>query len=152
MFTQVSKEDEGKLVDSNCHKLTASFVRERHKSDSRVPICLFYEVQVEMNGLAAYVVLMVCTGRNLMSEEEDMRYLQESMIWCVSCIFYCALSDSSFLPPPPPSPSSLPLPPLVERLEAAREREGMVPVLLSKICCKLFSEPIVRLALFLVCT
>ena len=44
VFTQVSKEDEGKLVDSKCHKLTASFVRERHKSDSRVPICLFYEV------------------------------------------------------------------------------------------------------------
>ena len=85
-----------------------------------------------------------------MSEEEDMRYLQESMIWCVSCILYCALSDSSLLPPPPS-----PLPPLVERLEAAREREGMVPVLLSKICCKLFSEPIVRLAQlsqFLVCT
>ena len=44
LSSQVSKEDEGKQVDSRCHRLTASFIRHRHKSDSSVPICLFYEV------------------------------------------------------------------------------------------------------------
>lgn len=41
---QVSKEDEGKLVDSRCNKLTASHIRRKHKSDASIPICLFYEV------------------------------------------------------------------------------------------------------------
>ncbi|CAI8012743.1 General transcription and DNA repair factor IIH helicase subunit XPD [Geodia barretti] len=40
---EVSREEEGKLVDSQCHKLTASFVRERRSEDSSVPVCLFYE-------------------------------------------------------------------------------------------------------------
>ena len=41
---QVSREEEGRAVDSECHKLTASFVRERHSRDSSVPVCPFYEV------------------------------------------------------------------------------------------------------------
>lgn len=40
---QVSKED--KLVDSKCHKLTASFQRKKHQRDARVPVCSFYEVR-----------------------------------------------------------------------------------------------------------
>ena len=43
---QVSKEEEGKLVDSKCHKLTASFVRRFHQRDKNVPVCLYYEVNV----------------------------------------------------------------------------------------------------------
>ena len=43
---QVSREEEGKLVDSKCHQLTASFVRDRHSQDSSVPVCMFYEVSV----------------------------------------------------------------------------------------------------------
>lgn len=41
---QVSKEDEGKFVDSKCHKLTASFVRRSHQRDKNVPVCLYFEV------------------------------------------------------------------------------------------------------------
>jgi len=41
----VSKEEEGKRVDSKCHKLTASFQRERHRKDNRVPLCSYYEVK-----------------------------------------------------------------------------------------------------------
>ncbi|CAL1526767.1 unnamed protein product [Lymnaea stagnalis] len=40
---EVSKERDGKLVDGRCHQLTASFVRNRHKSNRDVPICDFYE-------------------------------------------------------------------------------------------------------------
>ena len=42
--TQVSKGEDGKAVDSGCHKLTASFVRKAHLKDKRTPVCLFYEV------------------------------------------------------------------------------------------------------------
>ncbi|XP_018324460.1 general transcription and DNA repair factor IIH helicase subunit XPD isoform X1 [Agrilus planipennis] len=40
---QVSKEREGKIVDSKCHALTASYVRERHNYDETTPICQYYE-------------------------------------------------------------------------------------------------------------
>lgn len=39
----VSKEREGKAVDSKCFQLTAGFVREQHQVDDTVPICQFYE-------------------------------------------------------------------------------------------------------------
>lgn len=41
IHSEVSKED--KLVDSKCHKLTASFQRKKHQRDARVPVCSFYE-------------------------------------------------------------------------------------------------------------
>lgn len=40
---EVSREREGKIVDSRCHALTASYVRERHHYDDTVPICSYYE-------------------------------------------------------------------------------------------------------------
>ncbi|KAH9499606.1 General transcription and DNA repair factor IIH helicase subunit XPD [Bulinus truncatus] len=40
---EVSKERDGKLVDGKCHQLTASFVRNRHKTNPQVPVCDFYE-------------------------------------------------------------------------------------------------------------
>ncbi|CAB0037139.1 unnamed protein product [Trichogramma brassicae] len=40
---EVSKEREGKIVDSRCHALTASYVRDRHNYDDSVPVCSFYE-------------------------------------------------------------------------------------------------------------
>ncbi|XP_012941013.1 general transcription and DNA repair factor IIH helicase subunit XPD [Aplysia californica] len=40
---EVSQERDGKVVDGRCHQLTASFVRNRHKTNSNVPICDFYE-------------------------------------------------------------------------------------------------------------
>lgn len=43
-MAQVIKEREGKAVDAKCHSMTASFVRERHKTDSSVPVCAYYEV------------------------------------------------------------------------------------------------------------
>lgn len=42
---QVSKERFGKVVDSRCHQLTASYVRQRHHHDETVPICQFFEVR-----------------------------------------------------------------------------------------------------------
>ena len=41
---QVSRGEDGKMVDNGCHKLTASFVRKAHLKDKRTPVCLFYEV------------------------------------------------------------------------------------------------------------
>ena len=37
------RERDGKVVDSRCHALTASYVRERHHLDENVPVCSFYE-------------------------------------------------------------------------------------------------------------
>lgn len=42
---QVSKGEDGKSVDSACHRLTASFVRKAALRDKRTPVCLFYEVR-----------------------------------------------------------------------------------------------------------
>lgn len=39
----VMRSQEGKLVDSECFKLTASFVRDRHRANSSIPVCQFYE-------------------------------------------------------------------------------------------------------------
>lgn len=43
-FFQVLKAVEGKAIDGKCHTLTASFVREKHKSDPSVPVCDLFEV------------------------------------------------------------------------------------------------------------
>ncbi len=43
-FSQVSIDRDGKKVDAKCQTLTASYIRARHKHDSRVPVCSFYEV------------------------------------------------------------------------------------------------------------
>ncbi|XP_064600102.1 general transcription and DNA repair factor IIH helicase subunit XPD-like [Liolophura sinensis] len=40
---QVSQNRDGKVVDSRCHSLTASFVRQRNKHDPNVPICDYFE-------------------------------------------------------------------------------------------------------------
>lgn len=40
---EVSQERDGKVVDGKCHQLTASFVRNRHKSNPNTPVCNFYE-------------------------------------------------------------------------------------------------------------
>nr|CAG4643731.1 EOG090X01B4 [Lepidurus arcticus] len=40
---EVRKERDGKLVDSKCHSLTASYVRASHAADNSVPVCQFYE-------------------------------------------------------------------------------------------------------------
>lgn len=39
----MSTEKEGKIVDSKCHGLTASYIRERHNYDDTTPICQYYE-------------------------------------------------------------------------------------------------------------
>lgn len=74
----MSKEEEGKTVDSKCHKLTASFVREKRSHDSSVPVCLFYEV----SGLyTVYVSCVSCCDRGLMRREESSHYHRESITW-----------------------------------------------------------------------
>ena len=40
---KVNKPNESKDVDSRCMNLTASFIREKAKSDSKVELCEFYE-------------------------------------------------------------------------------------------------------------
>ncbi|PVD26612.1 hypothetical protein C0Q70_14289 [Pomacea canaliculata] len=40
---EVLKDRDGKAVDAQCHKLTASFVRAQHKRDPLIPVCEFYE-------------------------------------------------------------------------------------------------------------
>ncbi|EDO46754.1 predicted protein [Nematostella vectensis] len=40
---EVAGEREGKKVDGKCLSMTASFVRLKHKEDSSVPVCNFYE-------------------------------------------------------------------------------------------------------------
>ncbi|CAD5123245.1 DgyrCDS11601 [Dimorphilus gyrociliatus] len=40
----VLKAVEGKAIDGKCHALTASFVREKHKSDASVPVCDLFEM------------------------------------------------------------------------------------------------------------
>eukprot|EP00731_Ephydatia_muelleri_P027476 Em0019g349a len=46
---EVSQAEEGKEVDSRCHKLTASFMREKHTHDPSIPVCSFYE-EFEIKG------------------------------------------------------------------------------------------------------
>lgn len=43
LHPQVSKEHDGKIVDSRCYSLTASHKRLAHKHDPSVEICSFYE-------------------------------------------------------------------------------------------------------------
>ena len=42
---QVSKEEGGRELDNKCRKLTASFQRQKHLKDNRVPVCSFFEVR-----------------------------------------------------------------------------------------------------------
>lgn len=39
------------MVDSKCHRLTASFVREQHTENSEVEVCSYYEVYVYLEAL-----------------------------------------------------------------------------------------------------
>ena len=41
------------MVDSKCHKLTTSYMRDRHSRDSSVPVCLFYEASEQLTGWLA---------------------------------------------------------------------------------------------------
>ncbi|KAK2161713.1 hypothetical protein LSH36_111g05059 [Paralvinella palmiformis] len=40
---EVSKRHDGKDVDVNCHRLTASYVRSQHHHDASIPVCSYYE-------------------------------------------------------------------------------------------------------------
>ena len=55
----MSQERDGKTVDGKCHSLTASHIRVRHKNDSSVPICGFYEVCIR---IVAIVVLVIVSA------------------------------------------------------------------------------------------
>lgn len=43
MEPTVRRSGDGGMVDTNCRKLTASFVRRRHQEDQSVPVCALYE-------------------------------------------------------------------------------------------------------------
>ena len=46
-------------MDGKCHSLTASHIRVRHKNDSSVPICGFYEVYIR---IVVVVVLVIVSA------------------------------------------------------------------------------------------
>ncbi|XP_034234805.1 general transcription and DNA repair factor IIH helicase subunit XPD [Thrips palmi] len=71
---QVSKERDGKVVDGRCHTLTASYVRERHKSDDSVPVCSFFE-SYDIEGREGTVPPGVY---NL----DDLKAYGQKMGWC----------------------------------------------------------------------
>ena len=60
----VRKSGDGAAVDSNCRKLTASFVRRKRLDDSSIPSCNFYE-GFDLNGreeiLPTGIYNLVCT-------------------------------------------------------------------------------------------
>ena len=41
--SSVRRSGDGAAVDTNCRKLTASFVRRKRQEDSSIPVCTFYE-------------------------------------------------------------------------------------------------------------
>ena len=53
---QVSREETGKELDNKCHKLTASFQRQRHRKDNRVPVCSFFEVSCHRTAILGHVL------------------------------------------------------------------------------------------------
>jgi len=59
---QVSQERDGKVVDGQCHSLTASHVRLRHKNDPSVPVCGFYEVPTYVH----YSIVVSVESRRVM--------------------------------------------------------------------------------------
>ncbi|ESP02287.1 hypothetical protein LOTGIDRAFT_238022 [Lottia gigantea] len=40
---EVSQSRDGKTVDGQCHQLTASHIRQKHKHNTDIPVCSFYE-------------------------------------------------------------------------------------------------------------
>ena len=84
----MSKEEEGKLVDSRCHKLTASFVRRSHQRDKNVPVCLFFEVNMSYSicvgsQCLSIIYYYVSLFRNLMKRVGKSQYHQEYTTWYV---------------------------------------------------------------------
>ena len=62
----MSKRHDGKDVDVNCHRLTASYVRSQHHHDASIPVCSYYEVWYNMTTclyllLYKYCVLLMQT-------------------------------------------------------------------------------------------
>ena len=43
LHERVSSERDGKVVDAGCRNLTATWVRERHKTDASVDVCDYFE-------------------------------------------------------------------------------------------------------------
>ena len=87
----MSKEDEGKLVDSGCHRLTASFVRRSHQKDKNVPVCLYFEVGMRSKVIAVLNPWYV----HVSLQEFDDRGRKESMppgiydLVCALCNIIC---------------------------------------------------------------
>jgi DNA excision repair protein ERCC-2 len=51
---RVSEEKDPKVVDAKCRNLTASWVREQHKSDPHVELCSYYEVSILALSYSSY--------------------------------------------------------------------------------------------------
>ena len=74
------------MVDSKCHSLTASYIRERRKHDPAVPVCDFYEVitthrykdQCTCTGFPHSLLLPMMFGSSYIKDEVEF--------WSCDCI------------------------------------------------------------------
>ncbi|KJE90279.1 hypothetical protein CAOG_08527 [Capsaspora owczarzaki ATCC 30864] len=71
---EVSKERDGKLVDSKCRELTASWVRTRAENNSEVELCSFYE-EFDRSGREALLPAGVYTL-------DELRAFGQRQNWC----------------------------------------------------------------------
>ncbi|XP_019851833.1 PREDICTED: TFIIH basal transcription factor complex helicase XPD subunit-like [Amphimedon queenslandica] len=70
----IAGNKEGKLVDTECYKLTASFVREKHKADKSTPVCQFFE-EFDVKG-------RVDPLKPGVYDMDDLKSLGQTKGWC----------------------------------------------------------------------
>ena len=115
-------------MDAGCHRLTASFVREQHKSSSSVPVCSFFEVSAtcrERNKEAS-LVLSLFKDFDSMGRTKPL----PPGIYDLVCVhirqsWHCAVLQAC-LPPSLPAGGH----------EGTGEAEGVVSILHGQIYCE----------------
>ena len=94
---EVSQEEEGKGVDSKCHKLTASFVREKHAHDPSIAVCPFYEVNYHSLWYGVFSCTAFTTrSLNIWERKNFLPFHQASMTWWVWYLFVLMCNELSF--------------------------------------------------------
>ena len=87
---QIAGNKEGKIVDTECYKLTASFVREKHKGDRSVPVCQFFEVVPTNHQLSSLLYSTLHTHTHTYTHTHSLSLSPLSLSfslcnWCVFC-------------------------------------------------------------------
>ena len=85
LIKQVNSARDGKIVDSGCHALTATYVRNRSQKDSTIPLCQFYE-EFDINGRDFNIPF---GSYNL----DDMKEFAKAKGWCPYFVARQAVSD-----------------------------------------------------------